>query len=89
MLFVSLCAQETYKIKYLGSSQSLSNNSVRCIFQDSRGFIWFGTYDGLDRYDGYNFKVLRNRINDSTSLPHNYISAINEDDANNLWIDMG
>ena len=88
-LFSSLGAQEAYKVRYLGSSQGLSNNSVRCIFQDSRGFIWFGTYDGLDRYDGYNFKVLRNRINDSTSLPHNYISAINEDDAHDLWIGMG
>lgn len=63
--------------------------SVRAIFQDSQGFIWFGTYDGLDRFDGYDFKILRNRINDSTSLPHNYISAICEDGASNLWIGMG
>lgn len=88
-LFAILGAQETYRFKYLGSSQGLSNNSVRAIFQDSRGFMWLGTYDGLDRYDGYEFKVLRNRINDSASLPHNYISAINEDDAHNLWIGMG
>jgi signal transduction histidine kinase/ligand-binding sensor domain-containing protein/AraC-like DNA-binding protein len=84
-----LQAQDAYKVKYLGSNQGLSNNSVKCIFQDSKGFVWFGTYDGLDRYDGYEFKVLRNRINDSTSLPHNYISALNEDNEHNLWIGMG
>ncbi|MFT4092409.1 MAG: two-component regulator propeller domain-containing protein [Niabella sp.] len=89
LLFASLSAQEAYKIKYLSSSQGLSNNSVRCIYQDSRGFIWLGTYDGLNRYDGYEFKILRNRIADSTSLPHNYISAINEDDAGDLWIGTG
>ncbi len=43
------------------------------ISQDHYGFMWFGTYDGLSRYDGYEFKVFRNRLNDSTSLPHNYI----------------
>ncbi|ULT44899.1 hypothetical protein KRR40_17225 [Niabella defluvii] len=89
LLVVSLQAQDAYKVKYLGSNQGLSNNSVKCIFQDSKGFVWFGTYDGLDRYDGYEFKVLRNRINDSTSLPHNYISALNEDNDHNLWIGMG
>ena len=87
--FVALGAQESYRIKYLSSTQGLSNNSVRAIFQDSRGFMWFGTYDGLNRYDGYEFKILRNRINDSTSLPHNYISAINEGNDGNLWIGMG
>lgn len=84
-----LQAQDTYKVKYLGSNQGLSNSSVKCIFQDSRGFMWLGTYDGLNRYDGYEFKVFRNSIKDSTSLPHNYISAINEDDKHNLWIATG
>lgn len=73
----------------LSIAQGLSNNSVRCIFQDHRGFIWLGTYDGLNRYDGYNFKVFRNKLNDSTSLPHNYIYAIHEDSNNDLWIGTG
>ncbi|MCG2617502.1 ATP-binding protein [Terrimonas sp. NA20] len=73
----------------LSIAQGLSNNSVRCIFQDHRGFIWFGTYDGLNRYDGYNFKVFRNKLNDTASLPHNYIYAIHEDRNNNLWIGTG
>jgi signal transduction histidine kinase/ligand-binding sensor domain-containing protein/DNA-binding response OmpR family regulator len=51
--------------------------------------MWFGTYDGLSRYDGYEFKVFRSKINDSNSLPHNYIYAINEDQQNNLWVGTG
>jgi len=76
-------------IGYLGIEQGLSNNSVRSIFQDHNGFMWFGTYDGLNRYDGYQFKVFRNNLNDSSSLPHNYIYAINEDHHNNLWVGTG
>ena len=76
-------------ITYLGIEQGLSNNSVRCIYQDHNNFMWFGTYDGLSRYDGYEFKVFRSKINDSNSLPHNYIYAINEDQQNNLWVGTG
>ncbi|MCH5716446.1 ligand-binding sensor domain-containing protein [Niabella hibiscisoli] len=89
LLVEILQAQDAFKVKYLDNNQGLSNNSVKCIFKDSKGYVWFGTYDGLNRYDGYEFKVLRNRINDSTSLPHNYISALNEDNDHNLWIGMG
>ncbi len=73
----------------LGIEKGLSNNSVRSIFQDHNGYIWFGTYDGLNRYDGYDFKVFRNIINDSNSLPHNYIYALNEDALYNLWVGTG
>ena len=76
-------------ISYLGIEQGLSNNSVRCIYQDHNNFMWFGTYDGLSRYDGYEFKVFRSKLNDSNSLPHNYIYAINEDQQNNLWVGTG
>lgn len=76
-------------ITHLGIGQGLSNNSVRCIFQDHQGFMWFGTYDGLNRYDGYGFKVFRNKLNDTTSLPHNYIYTIHEDQQKKLWIGTG
>ena len=72
--------------KYLGIEQGLSNNAVTCICQDQRGFMWFGTYDGLDRYDGYGFTVYRNVIGDSTSIPFNQISTICADGHNRLWI---
>jgi signal transduction histidine kinase/ligand-binding sensor domain-containing protein/DNA-binding response OmpR family regulator len=70
----------------LGIDQGLSNNSVRAIFQDHRGFMWFGTFDGLNRFDGYNFKIFRNKVGDSSSLINNYIFAIEEDRQSNLWI---
>jgi len=73
-------------ITYLGIEQGLSNNAVRCIYQDHKGFMWFGTYDGLNRYDGNEFKVFRNKFNDGNSLINNWVLAINEDAANNLWI---
>ncbi|MDO9375306.1 MAG: two-component regulator propeller domain-containing protein [Ferruginibacter sp.] len=85
-----LCfATDSVAITHLGIEEGLSNNSVRCIYQDHNGFMWFGTYDGLNRYDGYDFKVFRNKINDTTSLAHNYINAIGEDRQNNLWIGTG
>ena len=76
-------------ITRLGIEKGLSNNSVRVVYQDKKGFIWLGTYDGLNRYDGSEFKVFRNKLNDSTSLPHNYIYSIHEDADNNLWIGSG
>jgi signal transduction histidine kinase/ligand-binding sensor domain-containing protein/DNA-binding response OmpR family regulator len=82
-------ANDSLPISHLSIQNGLSNNSVRCVFQDKKGFIWFGTYDGLNRYDGNEFKIFRNRIGDSTSIPHNYIYAINEDVSGNLWVGTG
>lgn len=82
-------AKELPAIYRLGIEKGLSNNSVRCIYQDHNGFMWFGTYDGLNRYDGSGFKVFRNKINDSTSIPHNYIYALGEDADNNLLVGTG
>src|SRR5882757_4721207 len=73
-------------ITYLGIENGLSNNAVNCIFQDHKGFMWFGTYDGLNRYDGTGFKIFRNKFSDSNSLVNNWIFAINEDANNNVWI---
>ncbi len=88
--FIIVLSADAYPtIKHIGIEQGLSNNSVRCVYQDHNGFMWFGTYDGLNRYDGYTFKVFRNRLNDSTSLPHNYIYSIHEDLHHKLWIGTG
>jgi signal transduction histidine kinase/ligand-binding sensor domain-containing protein/DNA-binding NarL/FixJ family response regulator len=76
-------------ISHLGIQQGLSNNSVQCIYQDHNGLMWFGTYDGLNSYDGYGFRVFRNTINDTGSIPHNYIYTIHEDKFNNLWVGTG
>ena len=73
-------------IKYIGIEHGLSNNSVVTVYKDYKGFMWFGTYDGLNRYDGYNFTVFRNRIGDSTSLNCNEIYSIMGDKYHNIWI---
>ena len=71
---------------HLTTQEGLSQNTVNCIFKDSEGFIWIGTNDGLNRYDGYNFKVYRHNYKDTTTLSDNKIYAIIEDDKSNLWI---
>ena len=76
-------------VKYLGIDQGLSNNGVLSIFQDHNGFMWFGTFDGLNLYDGYNFKVFRNVLGDSTSLKSSYILVIAEDSYHHLWVGSG
>ncbi|WP_316635362.1 two-component regulator propeller domain-containing protein [uncultured Flavobacterium sp.] len=84
--FTSVVHAQDNPIKFLDISDGLSNNSVTTIFQDSDGYLWFGTYDGLNRYDGYNFKVYRNRINDKNSLLFNTIYNIEGDSRKNIWV---
>ena len=64
----------------------LSNNKVNTIIQDQAGFMWFGTDDGLDRYDGYNLKIFRHEPDDSNSISDNCIWALSEDRKGNIWI---
>ena len=73
-------------VSYLGIEQGMSNNTVTEIYKDKFGFMWFGTLDGLNRYDGYTFRVFKNKFNDQTSLPNNKISSMAEDSKGNLWI---
>jgi len=70
----------------INSTNGLSNNGVNSIFQDSRGFIWFGTDDGLNRYDGYEYVVFRHDIFDTLSIASGQIYDIEEDDLGNMWI---
>ncbi len=64
----------------------LSHNTVFCVAQDNKGFMWFGTKDGLNRFDGYNFKVYRNKAGDPKSLGSNLISNLFVDSKGILWI---
>jgi len=66
--------------------QGLSQSSVRVILQDRRGFIWFGTEDGLNRYDGYTFKVFKREPSNPNSISDGWITAMVEDQAGYLWI---
>ena len=82
-------AADTLSVRYLGIDQGLSNNAVTCIYKDHNGFMWFGTYDGLNRYDGYSFRVFRNTIGDSASLSDNHVYCINSDNENSIWVGGG
>jgi ligand-binding sensor domain-containing protein/signal transduction histidine kinase len=66
--------------------EGLSNSFVNCLLQDRTGFIWFGTDDGLNRFDGFEVKVYRNDPNDNSSISENIIWALCEDHLGNLWI---
>lgn len=55
--------------------QGLSHNSILCMIQDRRGFLWFGTYDGLNRFDGYQFKEYNHDYQDTTSISQNLRTA--------------
>lgn len=84
--FAPVYGQNRITAKYLDIGDGLSNNVVTAVFRDHNGFMWFGTYDGLNKYDGYGFKVFRNIIGDSNSINSNIINKIDEDRQHNLWI---
>lgn len=75
---------QPFDFSHLDNSDGLSNNQVECIFKDSRGFIWFGTNSGLNRYDGQNFKIYKHIKDDPESIPYNKITNIKEDKNGNL-----
>jgi len=64
----------------------LSDNEVHTLIQDTKGYIWIATGDGLDRYDGYGFRVFRHDPNDPTSLSGNFVKSICVDSQGRLWI---
>lgn len=80
-------AIEVERFEKLNTPDGLSQSSVLSSFCDSRGFLWFGTMDGLNRYDGYNFHVYRKKPNDSFSLSNNRIIKIWEDSNKFIWVE--
>jgi len=82
----SLLAQANLKFGHLTVKEGLSNNFIRDIAQDSIGFMWFATEDGLNKYDGYRFTVYRHDPNDSTSLSENKVETLSVDKNGILWV---
>jgi len=72
--------------EHLFIEDGLSQSSIFDIYQDKQGFLWFATQDGLNRYDGYSFLVMRHDPRDSNSISDNYVQVIREDDFGYLWM---
>ncbi len=80
------CQQEYYRFIRLGIADGLSHSQVNTIYQDEKGFMWFGTLSGLNRFDGYEYKVFKTDPADTTSINDNYISSIFPLPGKHLWI---
>lgn len=79
-------AQQKIKFTHLTTDDGLSQSTVLCTLKDKYGFIWFGTYDGLNRYDGYHFTVYRNTAKNPQSLVSSSVLTLFEDKHGTLWI---
>lgn len=74
------------KLQYITPEHGLSSSTVISLMQDNKGFIWIGTYDGLNRYDGVKFALYKNELNEPKSLQCDQIRDIYEDENNRLFI---
>ncbi|NUM67514.1 histidine kinase, partial [candidate division KSB1 bacterium] len=95
LLIFSLCAgfarglfaqTAAVSFEHISLEQGLSQSVVTCILQDRKGFMWIGTYDGLNRYDGYEFTVYKHDNDDPHALSDNTILALHEEEDGSLWV---
>ncbi|NLI25403.1 MAG: response regulator [Bacteroidales bacterium] len=84
--FLPQSSAQTLAFDRFSVYNGLSNSHVYCVFQDSTGFIWIGTEDGLNRFDGFSFRIYRNVPGDTTSLPDNVIYGICPDAGDDFWV---
>ena len=82
----SLSQIDNLQFERISIESGLSQSTVLCIYQDQKGFLWFGTYEGLNRYDGYNFKIYKYDPENMYSISNNSVEFITEDHLGNLWI---
>lgn len=91
LLFVCLASPflsfgQKYEFVHYYTDDGLSQSPISAIEQDYQGFMWFGTFNGLNRFDGYSFKIYKKDPEDPRSLTSSHIEAIYEDSKNNLWV---
>lgn len=82
----ALAQRPDIRFSLISNEHGLSNNTIECIYQDHKGFIWFGTRDGLNKYDGYTITVFKTNVKDANSISDNYVKCIYEDRNRQLWI---
>ena len=74
------------RFDHLSVTDGLSQMSVVSVVQDADGYLWFGTRDGLNRYDGYDFRIFRHELHDTTSISDSYIRCMANDRDGRLWV---
>jgi len=84
--FQDLCAQQDIRFRRITINDGLSLSSVYRIYQDSKGFMWFATEDGLNKYDGHNFTIYNHTPSENNSLSYKWIENILEDRYGNFWL---
>lgn len=89
--FIIICSfvygNESFRLSIQSTNEGLSQQDVETIIQDKQGFLWIGTYDGLNKYDGNNFQIFRHNSNDSASISDNRILCLFESiSKNKIWI---
>ncbi len=82
----ALSGRDGGRFRHLTTEDGLSQNSVYCVEQDAKGFMWIGTQDGLSRYDGYRFITYRPEPGDSLSLSGNVVRCLLSDRQGHLWV---
>ena len=82
----SITAQRNYHFTGFSDLEKLTSNRVNDFYQDSHGFLWMATPDGLNRYDGRNIKYYKNRQGDEHSLPDNECHVLLEDSDSDMWV---
>ena len=78
--------QQRFHFDRLSLNEGLSQSIINVIHRDQKGFLWIGTQSGLNKYDGYDFKIYKQNPFDSTSISDNLITSIYEDRSGDLWI---
>lgn len=86
IIFCGILPAQSFRYSNFTSENGLSNNTVNCIYQDKYCFLWFGTNNGLNKYDGYVFTNYHSNHYDTTSLSSDFVTCITEDNNGNLWI---
>lgn len=84
--FFAFCQISEFKVNNLSTDDGLPTDNILCTFQDSYGFLWMGSYEGLIRWDGYDYKRYGFVQSDSSSLSGNIVYTIHEDYKKRLWI---
>lgn len=86
--FICYAQQIEFKIKNYDEASGLSNRNISAVLQDTKGFLWVGTADGLNRFDSYTFKSFKKTLSDTAGILGNHVTALAEDKNHNIWIGL-